>query len=43
MRDNVEAACLEDNNCTFSRLCAKWNENKVYRPDTNIKQAIWRN
>jgi hypothetical protein len=23
MRDNVEAACLEDNNCTFSRLCAK--------------------
>jgi hypothetical protein len=37
MRDNVEAECPEDyfkevNNCTFSRLCAKWNENKVYQP-----------
>ena len=37
MRDNVQAESPEDyirklNNCTFSLLYAKWNENKVYRP-----------
>jgi hypothetical protein len=35
MRDNVEAE--EVNNCTFSRLYAKWNENKVYRPTRQIR------
>jgi hypothetical protein len=36
MRDNVQAegedkTILGVNNCTFSRIYTKWNENKVYR------------
>jgi hypothetical protein len=36
MRDNVQAegedkTTLGVNNCTFSRIYTKWNENKVYR------------
>ena len=31
-KQRVRKTTLEINNCTFSRLYAKWNENKVYRP-----------